>query len=136
MNIFDGVVAVADDKVPVIVDISDSLRLSANGTEIGSWNPGEFLIADNGDGAYTISAEHETLTFIPNQPELFAAWVTPAGRHESSISASLPVKPGTIQAGEALASGSPLPPMARTFYLMLMAATVAIGIWAFYTVLT
>lgn len=76
MSIYDGVVTVADDDIPVIVELDEErIRLSASGTEIGEWRTDECHISHVADSTYTISAENETLHFIPNQPNLFAAAV-------------------------------------------------------------
>lgn len=76
MPIYDGVVTLADDDVPVIVEVSaDLVRLSASGTEIGEWATDECEIRHISDSTYVIEAENETLSFVPNQPSLFASAV-------------------------------------------------------------
>jgi len=73
---YDGVVTVAGDDIPVLVVFDgDSIRMSASGTEIGEWRADECQINHLGDTTYTITAEDETLQFVPNQPTLFAAAV-------------------------------------------------------------
>lgn len=74
MALYDGVVTVADDDIPVIVELDeDHIRLSASGTEIGQWKTDDCLISHVADSTYSISAEDEILSFVPNQPNLFAA---------------------------------------------------------------
>lgn len=76
MAIYDGVVTLADDEIPVIVELDEnSVRLSASGREIGQWHGDECVIHHVADEIYSITAEDETLEFIPSQPSLFAAAV-------------------------------------------------------------
>ena len=74
MPIYDGVVTIEDTDVQVILGLDDDrVRLSAGGTEIGDWPLEECEIDDAGDGVYTITAENETLEFMPASPGAFAA---------------------------------------------------------------
>ena len=76
MAIYDGVVTLADDDIPVIVELNDGhVRLSASGTEIGDWPADECEISHVNETVFTISAEDETIWFVPNQPSRFAAAV-------------------------------------------------------------
>ncbi len=127
MNSFEGRVEIEDDKVPVTVDLDGSLRLSANGTEIGEWSPGEFYITDDGDGVYTITAENEVLTFIPSDPEIFAHTVIealPQGRHEA------PAHRSDRQMAVSPMPFSELTGWSRSGIYLLAAGTIAVGIWA------
>jgi hypothetical protein len=76
MPMYDGVVTIAEDDIPVVVELDDTrVRMSAAGTEIGDWRADECRIAHVADSTYTISAENETIRFVPSQPTLFAAAV-------------------------------------------------------------
>lgn len=77
MPMYDGVVTIADDDIPVIVELDETrIRMSAGGTEIGEWPTDECQISHVSESTYSISAENETLRFVPNQPRLFAAAVS------------------------------------------------------------
>jgi hypothetical protein len=71
---YDGVVTLDESDIPVIIELdADQVRLSASGTEIGLWPVTDCHIAQVTDSVYAITAEDETLQFVPNQPTLFAA---------------------------------------------------------------
>lgn len=89
MSLYDGIVTVADDDIPVIVELDEErIRLSASGTEIGEWGTDECHISHVADSTYTISAENETLHFVPNQPSLFAAAVNGAAHRPPPVAAT------------------------------------------------
>ena len=70
----DGVISLNDADVPVIVGLEETgIRMSSGGSEIGEWSIGEFSIDHDGQGVFTITAENESLRFIPNEPSSFAA---------------------------------------------------------------
>ena len=74
MSLFDGVISLNDAEVPVIVGLEETgIRMSSGGSEIGEWPVGEFSIDHDGQGVFTITAENESLRFIPNEPTSFAA---------------------------------------------------------------
>lgn len=73
MPLYDGVVSVNDGDIGVIIGIEeDRIRLSAGGSEIGDWDISDCAIELVEDGVYAITAENESLRFVPNQPSLFA----------------------------------------------------------------
>lgn len=93
MPIYDGVVTLAEAHIPVMVELEDGhVRLSASGREIGQWRTDECEIVQVEDGAYNISAENETLHFVPNQPTLFAAAVD-EGQRRLERARALPPEP-------------------------------------------
>lgn len=72
MSLYDGVISVKDGEIGVIVAIDgDRVRLSAGGNEIGEWNVDDCLIQRVGDGVFSITAEDESLRFLPNEPSRF-----------------------------------------------------------------
>lgn len=94
MSVYDGVVTVADDDIPVIVELDEErIRLSASGTEIGEWRTDECHITHVADSTYAISAENETLRFVPNQPSLFAAAVNGAAHQPPPLAAPRQLEP-------------------------------------------
>lgn len=71
---YDGVVTLADGDIPVNVAFDNGhIRMSSAGTEIGQWSADDCLIEATDDETFTISAEDETLRFIPDEPVRFAA---------------------------------------------------------------
>ncbi|MGD2060439.1 MAG: hypothetical protein PVF87_06220 [Acidimicrobiia bacterium] len=83
MSIHDGIVTIAEDGIPVIIELDeDRVRLSASGREIGDWNSEECQITHVSDSTYTISAENEILEFTPSRPTVFAAAVNGEARRD------------------------------------------------------
>jgi hypothetical protein len=133
--IFDGVVTVDDDEVPVIIGLEDDgIRMSTNGTEIGEWATGEFSIDHHGDGVYTITADNETIRFVPNRPDLFAAGVGhPRPTAQAPAPAPAPRQPEdeARHMAEDQADGAPPPkPLTRALFYTLAGTTAALGLWA------
>jgi hypothetical protein len=94
MPIYDGVVTVAEDDIPVLIELDDDIiRLSASGQEIGQWRTDECEISHAGDSTYNIRAENETLAFIPNEPSLFAAAVDGTGSRHRHLADDGPPEP-------------------------------------------
>ncbi|MCI0424691.1 MAG: hypothetical protein L0Z49_05270 [Actinobacteria bacterium] len=133
MPIYDGVITIEGDRVPVIVGVEpDRLRLSANGTEIGEWVAGEFKIDHRGDGVYTITADDETIEFVPNRPDLFAAGVGRGEAVERSRVADPEPEP-VLGTGD-----DTVPPpqaLTRALFYTLAGTTAALGLWALYRLL-
>ncbi|HEX6301288.1 MAG TPA: hypothetical protein VF148_12545 [Acidimicrobiia bacterium] len=119
-----------ESEVPVMVELGDDhVRLSASGTEIGEWPSDECRIAHVTDSIYSITAEDETLQFVPNQPSLFAAAVdgngpnpAPAGRAPAEAER------------EATATGQreapPPKPLTMGLFYALCLATAALAVWS------
>ncbi|MFQ5523819.1 MAG: hypothetical protein ACE5F5_09615 [Acidimicrobiia bacterium] len=127
MPIYDGVVAFDDTTlIPVIVGIEEDLvRLSADGTEIGAWTEGECTIADEGDGVFMISAEDETLRFLPRDPGSFAAAVNGGIGDTSTISDH--EEPSSPSDSE----GAPEPKrITKVLFYLLATMTALLGVWA------
>jgi hypothetical protein len=127
LAIYDGVVTVADDDIPVIVELDDRvLRLSAAGTEIGQWATDEVSIAHVGDTVYTITAEEETLRFVPNQPSLFAAAVN---GHSERSAVPLPPAPQPNRVAPVREAPPPKPLTMGLFYALCL-TTAALAVWS------
>ena len=129
MPIFDGLVTVNEDQVPVIIGLEDDgIRMSANGTEIGEWPTGHFKIDHRGDGVYTITADDESLLFTPNRPDLFAK-----GLGHPLVATSEPAAEGPSPNVEEPRSGAEAPtprPITRALFFTLAGTTGALGLWA------
>ena len=76
LAMFDGVVALTDNDVPVIIELdADTVRLSASGAEIGEWSTDECDITRSDETTFLIHAEADSLPFVPTQPGAFAGAV-------------------------------------------------------------
>ena len=131
MTAYNGVVSIEHNDIPVVIDIDEhGIRMIAAGTEIGSWGADEYQIARLGEAKYGITAEDETLLFLPSEPGAFDLVVNghsppsteprnERGRHLA------PTHPGDDQ---------PVAPQPKTttmvaFYA-LCALTAALGVWS------
>jgi hypothetical protein len=133
LPIYDGVVTLDDQIIPVMVEVGEEhVRLSASGTEIGEWPTTECQITHLGDSAYSITAENETLTFLPNQPSLFAAEVN----GESGRNVAMPPEPRAETSTKDRVPEAPPPqPLTVGLFYALCVVTVALGLWALASIL-
>ncbi len=136
MSIYDGVVTLDETDVPVIVELNDdSVRLSASGTEIGNWSADECQIAHIGDSAYSITAEDETLHFVPNQPRLFAAAV-----NVGTTDSLLPLPPEDVRepkASDRIADPTTAPPpkpLTMGLFYALCLTTALLAMWSLISI--
>lgn len=132
MAIYNGVVTLADNDIPVVVELDDHhVRMSASGTEIGDWTADECSIAHVADTLFTITAEDETLQFVPSQPSLFAAAVNGTG------AATVPMppepRPEPVQADDAGDAPAPKPLTMGLFYALCL-VTAALAIWSLISI--
>lgn len=135
MSIFDGVVTFDEEQVPVILGVeSDGIRLSVGTSEIGEWSDGEYSIDHRGDGVYAITAESETLEFVPNNPALFAAGI---GSGVMPVEATTPTAAAEIPDPEpephdtAEGTEGPEPkPLTKAIFYAVVAITALLGMWA------
>ena len=128
LAIYDGVVTLADDDIPVIVELDDDhVRMSASGKEIGQWPADQISITHLADTTYTITAEDETLRFVPNQPSLFAAAVNGGEK------ARVPLPPEPVSGdstGDGVKEAPPPRPLTMGLFYALCATTAALAIWS------
>ncbi|MFP3882425.1 MAG: hypothetical protein ACLFRT_00250 [Actinomycetota bacterium] len=136
MAIYDGVVTLADDQIPVIIELDDDhVRLSASGTEIGQWRADECRIDPVDDMTYTITAEDETLEFVPSQPGLFAAALN--GASEEPIDTPVQhAQPAPEPVSSASAAEAPPPkPLTMGLFYALCVVTAVLAIWSLITII-
>lgn len=136
MAIYDGVVTLADDQIPVIVELDDEhVRLSASGTEIGQWRADECRIDLIDDTTYTITAEDETLEFVPSQPRLFAAALNGASKEatDTPVQHAEPV-PEPFPSPSAAEAPPPKPLTMGLFYALCL-VTAVLAIWSLITII-
>lgn len=134
MAIYDGVVTIADNDIPVIVELDeDHLRMSAAGTEIGHWPIAECEIAHVGDSVYTITAENETLRFVPNQPSLFAVEVN--GTTDLPAVAMAPPSDAEAEPADGVKEAPPAKPLTMGLFYALCLVTVALAVWALISII-
>ena len=130
MSSYDGVVTLAEDDIPVIIELDDDIvRLSASGTEIGKWAKDECEIRHVANSTYAIRAENETLSFVPNQPVLFAAAVDSSNGAIASI-------PGVAPDRHQVREAPPPKPLTMGLFYALGVLTAGLAIWAVVSMLT
>jgi hypothetical protein len=132
MALFDGVVPISDDRVPVILAVEDDgIRLSANGTEIGQWEQGAYEVTRSDEDAFIITADGDAVSFVPHRPGEFARAV---GLSSPSVAAQEePKTPGAgVQAGGGVnVRSAPAPkPMTRALFYTLAGTTGVLAVWA------
>jgi hypothetical protein len=131
LPIYDGVVTLDESDVPVIVEVDhDHVRLSASGTEIGQWPANECHIAHVTDSIYSITAEDETLQFVPNQPSLFAAAVNGGSRHAGSLAGPKETPTETEDPAVGRREAPPPKPLTMVLFYSLCVATAALAVWS------
>lgn len=144
MPIYDGVVTLAEADIPVIVELDNGhVRLSASGREIGQWPLKECEIVHLEDSTYTISAENETLRFVPSQPSLFGAAVDDGRRHmEAREEATAPPHPEPTEEpsdevvdDDGISEASPPRPLTVTLFYALCVLTAGMGVWALISII-
>ena len=141
MATYDGVVTLAEDDIPVIVELADDhVRLSASGTEIGDWPVDECEISHVNETVFSISAEDETIWFVPNQPSRFAAAVN--GRMTGPPSVAMPPEPEITDPGPSGPRGSlevreaPVAkPMTMGLFYGLCAVTAGLAVWSLISII-
>lgn len=134
MPIYDGVVSLDEDDVQVILGVDDHrIRLSAGGMEIGDWDIDDCSINEVGGGVFAITAENETLQFMPASPTMFAA-----AMNGGSISIPAPTsvaveevtpRPG-VKTSSAMEEGPAPRPVTMIAFYALATVTAALGLWA------
>lgn len=140
MAIYDGFVSLGEDEVHVILGVEeDRVTLSSNGAEIGAWDSDEIAILYVGGGTYTITAEDETLEFVPNDHDLFAirygevsdnvqsSSPNGSGRHSRATAARGPVtetRQGSVR------EAPPPRTLTRIAFYTLAGVTAFLGLWA------
>lgn len=139
MAIYDGVVTLAEDDIPVIVELNDGhVRLSASGTEIGDWPADECEISHVNETVFTISAEDETIWFVPNQPSRFAAAVN--GDMTRPAAVALPpepeAKPTTLPGpvGVEIREAPAAKPLTMGLFYGLCVLTAGLAVWSLISI--
>lgn len=132
MALFDGVVEISDDRVPVILAVEDDgIRLSANGTEIGQWEPGAYEVTWSDASSFVITADGDAVSFVPHRPGEFARAI---GLSAPAVAA--PEEPPTRAAEAPAATGdtvrsAPAPkPLTKALFYTLAGTTGLLAVWA------
>lgn len=148
MTIHDGVVTLADDDIPVVVELDDDhVRLTASGTEIGEWRIDECQISHLDETTFSISAENETLQFVPTQPDRFAAAVNgdldhpaPSPPVTSTPSREMEPTPSETESEGAtpmieIHDAPPPKPITVSLFYALSLVTAGLGVWALISII-
>lgn len=130
MPLFDGVVELDGEQIPVILGVTaDGMHLSSNGTEIGEWGPDEYRLEPAGTDAFVIAADNDAVTFRPYRPDAFARTVGIV----REVPTEKPARAATAKAEPAVdgIEAAPAPkPLTRALFLTLAGTTAFIGVWA------
>lgn len=120
---FAGHVLLDEDRIGVVIDLTeDTISLTAGNANVGRWRAGECIVRPDGRGQWLISAEDDTLAFLPDDPTGFARTLNGSpphpewarGKHlKESLHQSPPPRTTTVMGFYALA-----------------AITAVLGIWA------
>jgi len=137
VSLYDGVVTFDDASVPVIIGVQDDgLSMSSGGAEIGQWGDGEYSIDAAEDGTYEITAENETLRFVPTNPSLFAAGIGIGAASPPRASQTVENAPETplteVSSSGEVNNGEAPSPRTTTLvaFYMLAVVTAGLGLWA------
>lgn len=143
---YDGIVTLDQDEVEVFIDLDpDRVHLCAGDLKVGDWAAGDCAIAALGDGVYSITAENQSLRFVPHDPRMFedglnhgtGYGLSPApdaasdhhraGRHTRQPHPA----PGSAREIEA----PPPKPLTMALFYGLAAITAALGTWALFSII-
>lgn len=130
MPLFDGVVELDGEQIPVILGVEEgAIRLSSNGTEIGEWTEDEYRLEAIGSDSFVIAADDDALTFRPFRPDAFARTVgivrEPPAPPKARTAATAPQP-----TGDGVPSAPPPRALTRALFLTLAGTTAFLGIWA------
>jgi hypothetical protein len=138
--IYDGFISLGNGDVDVILGVEDDrVTLCSNGAEIGSWGSDEVSIRYRGSGTYNITAEDETLEFVPNDQDLFAIRFgeisddppTPSANGSGRHARERATGPNAAAAGSADFEEAPEPgQLTKIGFYALVALTAFLGLWA------
>lgn len=143
---YDGTMNLDQGEIEVIIGLDpDRVHLRAGDLEIGDWGAEECSIAHLGEGVYVITAENESLRFVPKDATLFEQGLN----HGTGYGLSPPPeqeRPGGhrgrhVRHADVPASAPPPgeapPPKPATVALFyaLAAGTTALGVWALINIL-
>lgn len=141
---YDGIVNLDQDEVEVIIGLDpDRVHLRAGDLEVGDWAAEECFIAHLGEGVYSITAENESLRFVPRDARMFEEGLN----HGTGYGLSSAPNPETMErqrgrharpvetTTRVLENEAPPPkPLTRVLFYALSAATAALGVWAFLSI--
>lgn len=136
MAIYDGHVSLGEDRIHVILGVEEEkVTLSSSGREIGIWGPEEIEIRYLGNGRYAITAEDETLEFVPLDHDSFAIQFgeiddSPAGPKPGHNGRHSRESSGVEDVERPVAMARPPRSLTRVAFYGLAAFTGGLGLWA------
>lgn len=129
MPMFDGVVELDGEQVPVILGVEEGgIRLSSNGTEIGEWTDDEYRLEALGADSFVIAADDDALTFRPYRPDAFARTVGIV--REAPGPSPARTAPAAAPTSDGVPAAPPPKSLTRALFLTLAGTTAFLGVWA------
>jgi hypothetical protein len=124
---FPGVARLNDAEISAVVGVgSGKMSLKAGDGPLGEWPIDRISIVDLGAGSFAIGPADATIQFHPDDPGTFAARVLPMLLGPNTK----PQEDASLDTIEIHLGPRPRPRTLIGFYLLL-AATVAFGVWAY-----
>ena len=124
MTAYSGVATVANDHVPIRVDLDEEkISLVSGEVSIREWVAGDYQVIDLGSGEFVIEADNDSIPFVPDDPSRFAAVV----RSETT--------PDKARDVWEIKIGPPPKPLTLVLFWILAAFTAALGTWGLISLL-
>jgi hypothetical protein len=132
MPLFDGVVLLDGDEVPVLFAVEeDRIRLSSGGVEIGEWQEGTYEITPTDGDLFLVSADGDTVAFRPSRPLAFSRAIGVEIEAEAEPKPEPVAMSADTHADEAPGAAAPPPrPITRALFITLSGVTALLGLWA------
>jgi hypothetical protein len=128
-----GVIDFGDNEIEVAISFNGSLlRLTSFGDEIGVWDRSSYSLTRSGKSTFVLHAENYDLTFRPISPEEFAQAAS-RGLNDAAPKPSHRKQSGRHR--DRVEPGPQAKPITLILFYLLVIGTLAMGAWAFMSIL-
>jgi hypothetical protein len=128
-----GVIDFGDNEIEVAISFNGSLlRLTSFGDEIGVWDRSSYSLTRSGKSTFVLHAESYDLTFRPISPEEFAQAAS-RGLNDAAPKPSHRKQSGRHR--DRVEPGPQAKPITLILFYLLVIGTLAMGAWAFMSIL-
>jgi hypothetical protein len=128
-----GVIDFGDNEIEVAISFDGSLlRLTSSGDEIGVWDRSSYSLTRSGKSTFVLHAENYDLTFRPISPEEFAQAAS-RGLNDAAPKPSHRKQSGRHR--DRVEPGPQAKPITLILFYLLVIGTLAMGAWAFMSIL-